>query len=159
MAGQETRGTQAAPFAGSKRLGIIALALVGAILSVNLIVLLFALDERQRAATAAAREDAVWAAYQVDREAAKLHAVLLRFGGGQVAINEVTTRYDVLYSRTTVLGGGQLDEIFRDPDLAEPAAVVARDILALDPHGQVVSLEHGRIEHEQTHAVGAKTLE
>ncbi len=123
----------AQPITGSKRLGVIALVLVGAILSVNLMVLLFALDERQRATTAAAREDAVWAAYQVDREAAKLHEVLLRFSGGLVPIDEVATRYDVLYSRTSVLGGGQLAAIFREPKLAEPAANVAREIVALAP--------------------------
>lgn len=69
MAGGRAEAQGGAPVASSKRLGVIGLALVGAILSVNLIVLLFALDERQRATTAAAREDAVWAAYQVDREA------------------------------------------------------------------------------------------
>ena len=133
MAGPETRGARTSSITGSRRLGVIALALVGAILTVNLIVLLLALDERQRATIAAAREDAVWAAYQVDREAAKLQQVLLRYGNGQATIDEVSTRYDVLYSRTTVLGGGQLARVFRDKDLAEPGAEVARDILALAP--------------------------
>jgi len=106
---------------------------VGAILTVNLIALLFALDERQQAATAAAREDAVWAAYQVDREAAKLHEVLLRIGTEQATIEELTTRYDVLYSRTTVLNGGQLAAVFRAPDLSRPASDVAREIVELAP--------------------------
>lgn len=133
MAGPSLPPSGAAQVSGSKRLSVIALALVGAILSVNLIVLLLALDERQRAITAATREDAVWAAYQVNREAEKLQEALLKFGSGQATIDDVTTRYDVLYSRTTVLGAGQLAAIFRDPTLTSAATEVAGDILAMAP--------------------------
>ncbi len=141
MAGPEGPDAGAKPFTGSKRLGVIALVLVGAILSINLIALLLALDERQRSTMAASREDAVWAAYQVDREAAKLHEVLLRFDFGQATIDEVSTRYDVLYSRTTVLGGGQLAKVFREDGLAVPGAEVARQILALAPQFDAIAAD------------------
>jgi signal transduction histidine kinase/DNA-binding response OmpR family regulator len=79
--------------------------------------LFFDVRARQSAAQASVRENALWAAYQADREAARFHEqilVALRDPNSE-ALAQVILRYDVLYSRTPVLqqtvktGGLELD--------------------------------------------------
>lgn len=85
--------------------GIVALTLISVIL-VSASVWLFAnLTSRATAIEQGVREDAVWAAFQADREAARLIEDALEVDtGGSVA--EVTERFDLLYSRAQLLGGG-----------------------------------------------------
>ncbi len=109
------------------------LTLIGIALIGNLVGLYNALDERNRAQVQAAQEDMVWAAYQLDREAAKLQ-LLLSQTPVDGWVDEVSTRYDILYSRTGILTQGQVGQRFgQSQTLAEIAAHVAEDIKGLAP--------------------------
>jgi signal transduction histidine kinase len=89
-----------------------AKALLGlsGLLLVSCIVLLTLLIDRQAEVESSVREDAVWAVYQLDRETVKLDAELSDYMAGPTPQRaaEVALRYDILYSRTALLKGGQL---------------------------------------------------
>jgi two-component system, sensor histidine kinase len=111
----------------------VILTLIGITLLGNLVGLYNALDERNRAQVRAAQEDMVWAAYQLDREAAKLQ-LLLSQAPADGWVDEVSTRYDILYSRTGILTQGQVGQRFgQSQTLGEIAAHVAEDIKGLAP--------------------------
>ena len=92
-----------------------AKALLGlsGLLLVSCIVLLTLLLDRQAEVDSSVREDAVWAVYQLDRETVKLDAALSDYMAGPTPQRaaEVALRYDILYSRTALLRGGQLAAI------------------------------------------------
>jgi signal transduction histidine kinase/CheY-like chemotaxis protein/HPt (histidine-containing phosphotransfer) domain-containing protein len=109
------------------------LTLIGIALIGNLVGLYNALDERNRAKVQAAQEDMVWAAYQLDRETAKLE-LLLNQAPGDGWADDVGTRYDILFSRTQMLTEGQIAQKFGQAvELAEISTHVAGDIRALAP--------------------------
>lgn len=97
----------------SRRVGLSIIVLT--VLSVALlgsVVWLFAgITERQQAVQASVREDMVWAAYQADREAARLIEAIQTAQGDGV-VGPVTKRFDLLYSRTHLLSQGSYATTF-----------------------------------------------
>jgi signal transduction histidine kinase/CheY-like chemotaxis protein len=63
------------------------------------------------------RENALWSVYQMDREARKLHETVhlavLGLGPEKATLKELTTRYDILYSRMGILDVGSFETRFR----------------------------------------------
>lgn len=114
-------------------IGRVLLVAAGAVLLFNLVQLFGVLNERGRAQQDAAREDTVWAAYQLEREAAKLRDALEEPADdiGQW-MEDVTGRYDILYSRTSMLTEGQMAARFGEsPALSAQVADLRDDIMAL----------------------------
>ncbi|MCR6637139.1 ATP-binding protein [Devosia sp.] len=98
----------------------------------SVIWLFVGLNERQSAVRASVREDMVWAAYQADREAARLiEATRDALTSGDVAL--VSKRFDLLYSRTQLLAQGSYAEMFGASsavqDLAFAASKRIRDLV------------------------------
>ncbi len=116
-------------------IGRVLLVAAGAALLFNLVQLFGVLNERGRAQQAAAREDTVWAAYQLEREATKLRDILEETPTDVDAwMQEAAQRYDILYSRTSMLTEGQLAARFgQTKELAERVSTVRDDIIALTP--------------------------
>lgn len=116
-------------------LGSAVLLLIALGLLANLVGLYVALDERGRGQAEAAREDAVWAAYQLDYEANALRSRLVgRSFADPQTLDEFLQRYDILYSRLGVLGGGQLRERFGESgELAELSTELRERIMSLAP--------------------------
>jgi signal transduction histidine kinase/DNA-binding response OmpR family regulator len=78
-------------------------------------VLIFSeLVDRQKIIMSAVEEDAMWAAYQLDREALKLRSALdlLSDGFTDERLANARTRFDILYSRVHILEKGQLRMLF-----------------------------------------------
>ena len=86
-------------------LGILVLVGLSILLGSVVITTFSALGTRHRATDESVREDAVWAAYQLDREAKKLAFAVheLTEEPSAALLADVTLRYDILYSRTTLL--------------------------------------------------------
>ncbi|GEO43335.1 hypothetical protein SAE02_74830 [Skermanella aerolata] len=117
-----------------------AKALLGlsGLLLTSCIVLLTLLLDQQAEVAGSVREDAVWAAYQLDRETIKLDAALSDYGAGPTPEKAaaVSLRYDLLYSRTALLRGGQLAAIIAIvPEDARSAAGIVDRIERLVPTG------------------------
>ncbi|MBR7887998.1 response regulator [Marinomonas sp. A79] len=74
----------------------------------------FELIERQKAIMSAAEEDALWASYQLDREALKLRNALQLLSDVYTdsRLEEAMIRFDILYSRIHIIEGGQLRDIY-----------------------------------------------
>ncbi|GAB2590767.1 ATP-binding protein [Nitrincola alkalisediminis] len=78
------------------------------------LVLLYSLHDRQNQVLSAARDDALWAAYQLDRENLKLSTLIAKY---QLDLDphtwdELSLRFEILYSRLGLLERGQLSELF-----------------------------------------------
>jgi signal transduction histidine kinase/ActR/RegA family two-component response regulator len=117
------------------RLGLTALVAASLVLLLTVIATFMAINERQRAIADSVREDAVWAAYQLDREAAKLESALMGMRHQKAPRNAraVVSRYDILYSRTGLLSGGNYAIKFNsNPDLRSLVSEVKEKILALE---------------------------
>ena len=117
------------------RLGLGVLVAASLMLLVTVITTFVAINERGRAIADSVREDAIWAAYQLDREAAKLDGALmaLRHQKGPRDSSAVISRYDILYSRTGLLSGGSYAVKFNSkPELRELVRDVKERILALE---------------------------
>jgi len=84
---------------------VIALAGVSVVLGFVVVATFTTLGARHRAVEESVREDAVWAAYQLDREVKRLGQVIRHNQRSPSAAGqaEVKLRYDILYSRTGVL--------------------------------------------------------
>ncbi len=94
--------------------GMLALVGVSVLLCAIVVTTFSALSDRQRATAEAVREDALWAAYQIDSETKKLDGALRMFEKDrtETALADVRLRYDILYSRASVLTGGHYAEKF-----------------------------------------------
>lgn len=117
-------------------LGIAALVCVSILLGCVVLVTFSALGSRHRAADDSVREDAVWAAYQLDREVKKLATSVRELESGLTPARraEVTLRYDILYSRTSVLTSDHYTKKFgSDADLIRLAQDLRERILKLAP--------------------------
>jgi signal transduction histidine kinase/DNA-binding response OmpR family regulator len=113
-----------------------ALLGLSGMLLVSCVVLLTLLLDRQAEVDGSVREDAVWAVYQLDRETVKLDAALSDYMADPTPrlAGEVALRYDILYSRTTLLRGGQLAAIIAIvPEDAERASRIVDLIERLAP--------------------------
>lgn len=94
-----------------------------AIFLVTVVLLYVQLLERQEALLSAAEEDALWASYQLDREALKFrNSVRLLVDSNSDTqrldrLDEAQLRFDILYSRLNIISAGQLKELFNQlPD-------------------------------------------
>ncbi|MDP3407191.1 ATP-binding protein [Bosea sp. (in: a-proteobacteria)] len=117
-------------------IGILALLCVSLLLGGVVLSTFSALGTRHRASDESVREDVVWAAYQLDREVKKLvHAVReLDAGFSSDRRADVTLRYDILYSRTTVLTSDHYATKFgQDIEITILAREARQRILALAP--------------------------
>jgi signal transduction histidine kinase/DNA-binding NarL/FixJ family response regulator len=111
-------------------------------LSVVLMAVLLAmfayLNERQKTLQDSIREDALWAVYQLDREARTLaHAVSAARSAGPLdasMVDELSLRYDILYSRLSILDNAKYEISLAASDgfLGGRAAVRDR-ILEMEP--------------------------
>ena len=115
-------------------IGAVILLAAGIALLMNVVGLFLVLNERGRAELDAAREDMVWATYQLDREAANLRDLLEENSRPVDWLVDLAQRYDILYSRTGVLTAGQIAQRFgRSPDLERSVQAIRQAILALAP--------------------------
>ncbi|OYX11502.1 MAG: hypothetical protein B7Z15_11710, partial [Rhizobiales bacterium 32-66-8] len=117
-------------------LGILALLGVSLLLGVVVIATFSALGARHRATDESVREDVVWAAYQLDREVKKLGAVARDLKDGFTAElrADVTLRFDILYSRTTVLTSDHYRKKFgQDVEIITLAQDARQRILRMAP--------------------------
>ncbi|WP_376986358.1 ATP-binding protein [Bosea sp. R86505] len=116
--------------------GILALLGVSLLLGAVVMATFSALGTRHRATEESVREDVVWAAYQLDREVKKLGTVVrdLKDGFSAKLRADVTLRYDILYSRTTVLTSDHYRKKFgQDPDIITLAQDARERILRIAP--------------------------
>jgi len=96
------------------------------------------MSERQKSLQESIREDALWAVYQLDREARTLaHGVdqaLSSWPIGRPSVDELGLRYDILYSRVSILDNAKYESALTSSEgfLAGRSAVRDR-ILALEP--------------------------
>ena len=94
------------------------LVTTAAVFLVIIILLYLQLLDRQKELLSAAEEDALWASYQLDREALKfrnsirLWAYTKNSDGATEKLEEAKLRFDILYSRMNVISSGQLKELF-----------------------------------------------
>lgn len=120
-----------------------ALLGLSGMLLVSCVVLLTLLLDRQAEVDSSVREDAVWAVYQLDRETVKLDAALSDYMADPTPrlAGEVALRYDILYSRTALLRGGQLAAIIAIvPEDAERASRIVDQIERLAPGFETLDL-------------------
>ena len=104
--------------------GIVVLTILSIALLTSVIWLFVGLNERQKAVQASVREDMVWAAYQADREAARLiEAIEVAATEGDVG--GVTKRFDLLYSRTQLLSQGSYTNMFGSTSAVQQLASAA----------------------------------
>ena len=131
----EARSTQSARGFFASR-GVIVLVGLSVMLLIGLGTVLYGLQERQSQLRDTVRENALWAFYQLDREANRFeNAVLLALVGDDGrAIETVSLRYEILVSRIKVIEDARFVVTNED---AKPAAAtlptVAAGVLALDP--------------------------
>jgi signal transduction histidine kinase/HPt (histidine-containing phosphotransfer) domain-containing protein/ActR/RegA family two-component response regulator len=123
-----------------KRAGRATAFLVG--LSAALMAMLVAtfayLGERQKTLQDSIREDALWAVYQLDREARTLaHGIGQALSAWPIdknAIEELGLRYDILYSRLSVLDNAKYETALTASSGFLTGRTAVRDaILALEP--------------------------
>ena len=121
--------------------GVFIAALVGtaSIFLIVVVALYVQILDRQDQLLSAAEEDALWASYQLDREALKLrNAVRLipqdtTLPTYQAKIEEARLRFDILYSRLNIISAGQLKELFNlIPNAADHRIELKRQIDKLD---------------------------
>ncbi|SFJ77057.1 Signal transduction histidine kinase [Bosea sp. OK403] len=126
--------------------GVMALVGVSILLGCAVVATFSAIGARQRATEESVREDAVWAAYQLDSEVKKLIGAIRdlenEFTGTRRA--DVTLRYDILYSRASVLTsdhyavkfGGETELITLAQEARQHILKLAPQIDALDLAGE-----------------------
>ena len=96
------------------------LVTAAAVFLVVVVLLYMQLLERQKALLSAAEEDALWASYQLDREALKFRNSVRLFIDSKTAaeeydrLDEAQLRFDILYSRLNIISAGQLKHLFNE---------------------------------------------
>ena len=86
------------------------------------VLLYLQLIDRQSELLSASEEDALWASYQLDREALKLHnavRLLADSPNDPSRLEEAQLRFDILYSRLNIVSEGQLKQLFSQVPNAE----------------------------------------
>jgi len=114
-------------------LGIVLLTAISVSLVITILWLFGGLMERQSSVAQSVREDAIWAAYQADREASRLIETILLDDRDAVSL-----RYDLLFSRIGLIGSGHYAITFDnttngEQSVSEAAKVVATSVLDLEP--------------------------
>lgn len=113
-------------------IGIAVLSVLSAILLGATIWLFANLQERQERVAQSVREDALWAAFQTDREAAKLVEAALDEKTASAA--DIMLRFDLLYSRVSLLDSGKYAITFEgSSSIAADARAISDAVFALLP--------------------------
>ncbi|MEQ9566709.1 MAG: hypothetical protein RLN85_13035, partial [Pseudomonadales bacterium] len=93
----------------------------------------------------AIREDAIWAVYQLDRETRAVYELVqhVKYRIGEagveaaqeaVAPRDLVTRYDILYSRLSVLANSKYNVFFeQSPNFRSRITTIQTKILAIEP--------------------------
>ena len=143
-------------------IGVLALVVISLGTFIAILMMFSGLNERQREIDAGVREDAVWAAYQADREAGRmLQALLLALSDPSVVnLRDLDLRYDILYSRAPLMTQGKFArQIASDEKVAEAASLVQQLITQMAPlidnTAQNASLRRGALPDllRQTHDI------
>jgi two-component system, NarL family, sensor histidine kinase BarA len=116
------RFSSIAKMLGAKRSSPFVLLAATALIFMGAAMLIFTeLVDRQKIMLSAVEEDALWAAYQLDRETLKLRnsLKLLEDDFSEERLNDSRVRFDILYSRVNVLAKGQLRILFNRLDNAD----------------------------------------
>lgn len=89
------------------------------------------LRERQKTITESAREDAMWAVFQTDREASRLIEAIYaaKVDPTPETINNIRLRYDLVYSRGSLLSRGYLAEKFQESEILKSQAQDTQDAI------------------------------
>ncbi|WP_075214220.1 hybrid sensor histidine kinase/response regulator [Mongoliimonas terrestris] len=110
------------------------LAAVAVVFLVAAIAVLAVLLQQARTVRSSIQEDALWATYQLDREVNKLlRAVdeVRHTGISPEAVEAVSRRFDILYSRLSLLQNGSYPTVFlKDGEAVAARAVVERTVAA-----------------------------
>jgi signal transduction histidine kinase/CheY-like chemotaxis protein len=141
-----------------RRLALGVLVAASLVLLATVVTTFIAINERGRAIADSVREDAIWAAYQLDREVAKLDGALmaLRHQAAPKDSGNVVSRYDILYSRTGLLSGGNYAIKFNSkPELKALVGDVKARILGLEADIDRVRSDPGMSDSELA-AIGSK---
>lgn len=99
-------------------IGVIVLTSVSVVMLAAIVWMFSGLNERQRVVLESVREDAVWAAYQTEREAGKFVLALVE-EQGEDRWAALTHRFDLLYSRAALLSAGTYAVVFREGELGQ----------------------------------------
>jgi len=96
------------------------------------------LSNRQNALQDSIREDALWAVYQFDRESRTLFQTLTSYLSlsrpARDDVNALTLRYDILYSRLSILANGKYEAYFEQSEHVIALRPRARElVLAMEP--------------------------
>ncbi|MCB5160540.1 ATP-binding protein [Marinomonas algarum] len=119
-------------FSDRKNSAFIALV-VAACIFMGASALIFAqVVEHQKSMMSAAEEDALWASYQLDREALKLKNALqlLQDGFTSQRLDEAMVRFDILYSRIHIIETGQLRDLFDKMPQFEGALITLQNTMS-----------------------------
>lgn len=110
-------------------LGIIVLTLLSIGLLAATVWLFVGLGDSRNAVAHSIREDAVWAAFQADREAARLVEAVLA-AEETADVGDISMRFDLLYSRLGLLKSGKYGITFgKHSGVGEKAAAVVALVL------------------------------
>jgi hypothetical protein len=116
--------------------GLIALALISFVILVAIVSLFLNLNRQEQRARESVREDATWAAYQLNNEAGQLLRAIdaAMQSNNAETLKSLSTRFDVLYSRASFLVQGHYAIKFDgDPDIAELSKRTYSAIMAMAP--------------------------
>lgn len=110
-------------FRHGRFIGVLVAA--AAIFLVIVVLLYVQLLDRQKELLSAAEEDALWASYQLDREALKFRNATRLFIDSKSSqeeldrLDEAQLRFDILYSRLNIISAGQLKHLFNALEQAD----------------------------------------
>ncbi|EYD74790.1 hypothetical protein Rumeso_03653 [Rubellimicrobium mesophilum DSM 19309] len=116
------------------RRGLAVLGGISVLLLLSTVYLFSLLYESRRSMQDSIREDAMWAAFQTDRQAASLRAVIdeVLLSGNPADLPSVVEAYDILYSRAALLNEGNFAIKFDTAqDVSHHATQAGSEILAL----------------------------
>lgn len=110
---------------------VVGILFAGLLLFGGILATFHALWERNHSTAVAVREDALWAAYQTDREAVRLLEILREAAirPEAVALSDIVLRFDILYSRHEVMEDSDFAAKFRDDPRIKTEATAIGDIL------------------------------
>jgi signal transduction histidine kinase len=115
---------------------IVAMLFAGLMLFGAVLATFQALWARNHSIAASVREDAMWAAYQTDREVVRLGEALHGASHRPVdaPVDDILLRFDILFSRHVVMEEADLASKFRnDPRLIEPSRAVGETVRRMTP--------------------------
>ena len=108
-----------------------ALGIAGTILLIAVTQMFVGLDERQRKIGESVRENLQWAVFQTHLEAIRLDEAMHAYTDGDLSLEEVGLRYDILYSRAGIMS----EPSFVQQISTQPKVLEFIDRIRADIHG------------------------